>query len=299
MPSMDIQTKKEQIPMEDPLGWVNTQSDDGLDSVISELDRINNTTRLEEDSEDQIQQQEIGPKIKNLNTGETAYADWLRNKTPANMSRILDAYSPTINSEIMRYSGSKPLLRSKAKTLVIKAIKTFNPMSGAKLNSWIVTNLQPLARYSIQQRDIKIPEVAARQAAEVSKVTETLRDDLGRDPTDEEIADETGMSVKRIKDVRGKAVATITSSQYDGAEDDDMSYTPGVITPSKVPFAQEVVYHDLPDRDKFIFDHAIGAHGAKKMTAVEVAKKLGITPAAVSQRAKYIGNQIEFVVNNG
>ena len=240
-----------------------------------------------------------GPKLKNLTTSETAYADWLRNKSPESMSKVLDALSPTINSEITRYSGSKPLLRSRAKVLAIKAVKSFDPMSGAKLNSWVVTNLKPLARYSIQQRDIHIPEVAARQAAAVNTATEQLKDELGRDPTDEEIADELGISVKRVQAVRSKAVATVTSGTFDEMDTDDASAVPAVSKSDPVPFATEAVYRDLSPEDKLIFDSATGSHGKPRIPGGEVAKQLGISPAAVSQRARAIGEQIAYVVNNG
>ena len=241
-----------------------------------------------------------GPRTRNLGTGDEAYANWLRDKSPENMSRVVDAFAPTINSEITRYSGSPPLLRSRAKALTIKAIKTFNPMSGAKLNSWVVTNLKPLARYSIQQRDVKIPEVAARQAAQVNRVFNELRDDYGRDPTDEEIADEMGITPKRVRDVRSKAVASVASSSFDELEGDDMSGgQPGVVTPSKVPFAVEAVYRDLDETDRIVFDSITGMHGAPRMSAKDVAARLGVSPAAVSQRAARIGQAIAGIVNDG
>jgi len=261
---------------------------DGIDAVVSAISDISGSQY----------QNGSGPKLERLTTGEEAYAAWLRDKSRENMSKVLAAYAPTINSEITRYSGPKTLLRSRAKILAIKAIKTFNPMSGARLNSWVVTNLKPLSRYGIQQRDVKIPEVAARQAAAVNAATERLKDELGRDPTDEELADETGMNAKRVRDVRAKAVASVNSGMFDEAGDDDFSGTPGVVTPSQLPFAQDVVYHDLSPEDRFIYDAALGAHGVPKTPAVEVARQLGISPAAVSQRAKAIGKQIEYVVNN-
>lgn len=241
----------------------------------------------------------VNADIRKMNGVDSAYAAWVKDQTPENMSGMLSALAPTINSEVTRYSGPQNLLRSRAKVLAVKAVKSFNPMSGAKLTSWVVTNLKPLSRYGIQQRDVKVPEVAARQAAAVNSATMALKDELGRDPTDEEIADETGMSVKRVKAVRSKAVASVNSGAFDDIGDEDFSGTPGVVEPSKVPFAQDVVYHDLSDSDRFIFDSATGMHGAKRIPAIEVARRLGITPAAVSQRAKAIGRQIEYVVNNG
>ena len=257
----------------------------GVDSVVSVIKSLSPAQE--------------GPKVDKLSEGERAYADWLRDKSSENMSKLLSAYAPTINSEITRYSGPQTLLRSKAKVLTVNAIKTFNPMSGTRLNSWIVTNLKPLSRYSVQQRDIHVPEVAARQAAAVDRATNELSDELGREPTDEELADELGISVKRVKSVRSKSVASVTSGKFDESESDDMSMAPGVHETDKVPFAQEAVYMDLSDTDKLIFDAATGSHGVSRMPVSEVSARLGISPGAVSQRARAIGERIAYVVNNG
>lgn len=232
---------------------------------------------------------------------DVAYDEWLKDRSPANMSRLLDSFSPTINSEITRYEGSKPLLRSKARILAIKAIKSFDPSAGARLQSWIVTNLKPLARYGQQQRDVKIPEIALRQAAEVNRVAKELADDLDRDPTDEEVADEIGISAKRVADVRRMAVASVPSGQMDEmpGDDGDQSIAPAVSTPSPLPFAQEAVYMSLGDEDKAIFDSLTGSHGKKPMSAKALSLMLGVSPAAISQRASRIGRQISEVAAYG
>lgn len=227
------------------------------------------------------------------------YEDWRKDRSAANMTRLLEAFSPTINSEITRYEGSRPLLRARAKVLTVKAIKSYNPASGARLQSWIVTNLQPLARYGQKQRDVHAPEVAIRQAAGVHRVAEELKSDLGRDPTDEEIADEVGISPKRVAAVRKMVVPSVTSGQFDelATDDDESSISPGVVVPSQVPFAQEAVYMSLDDTDKFIFDALTGLHGGKQLSGAAVAARLGVSPAAVSQRAKSIATRIAEVAN--
>jgi len=244
------------------------------------------------------------PKGQPINVGrmngvDLAYATWVKDQTPSNMSAVLSSLYPTINSEVTRYSGPQSLLRSKAKVLAVKAVKTFNPMSGAKLSSWVVTNLKPLSRYSVKNRDVHVPEVAARNAAAVEESMKKLEDELGRPPTDDEIADDLGMSVKRVSDVRKKAVASVTSSRFDESGTEDSSAIPGVEETNMVPFAQEAVYMDLSDVDKIIFDAVTGMHGATQEPASQVARRLGISPAAVSQRAKAIGDRIAYVVNNG
>lgn len=228
-----------------------------------------------------------------------AYAAWAADMSPANMTAVLDTLSPTINSEITRYEGSRPLLRSRARALAVRAVKTYDPSSGARLQSWVVTNLQPLSRYGKKQRDVHIPEVAARQAAIVDRATREFREDYGRDPTDEELADDLGMTPKRVADVRRMAVPSVAAGQFDeiATDDGDSSIAPGVVTPSQVPFAQDAVYMSLDDNDKFIFDALTGSHGTRQLSAKAVAATLGVSQSAISQRAKAIANQISEVAN--
>ena len=228
-----------------------------------------------------------------MSTYRDAYDKWVVNQTPENMAGVVAAFMPTINSEIQRYEGPKSLLRGQGKILTIKAIRTYNPMSGANLNSWVVTNLRQLARYGQRMRDVKVPELALRQAAEVNRVYNEMSSDLGRPPTDEELADEIGISVKKLRRVRSQAKTSIPSSSFDATESDESTaYDPGVSTSVNLPFATDAVYMSLDDRDKKIYDMRTGSHGSKEYSAGDIAKRFGISNAAVSQRADYIAKQI-------
>lgn len=241
----------------------------------------------------------VKPPPSNPGSHETRYAEWAQRRDKASMTRLVDGFAPTINSEITRYEGSRPLLRSKARVLVVRAVKSYDPSSGVKLNSWVVTNLKQLARYGKKQRDVHIPEVAARQSAIVDRATREFREDYNREPTDEELADELGMTPKRVADVRKMAVPSVASGQFDEIEtaDGDSSVSPAVVTPSQVPFAQDAVYMSLGSRDQTIFDMLTGSHGRPQVSAKDVAAKIGVSPAYVSARAKEIARQISEVAN--
>ena len=123
--------------------------------------------------------------------------------------------------------------------------------------------------------------------------------DKDRIPTDDEIADEIGISPKRVARVREMSMASVPSGQLDevAGEDGDSSIAPAVSTPSPVPFAQDAVYMSLDKTDRFIFDALTGSHGSAQLPAKTVAERLGITPAAVSQRASRIAQQIVGIAN--
>lgn len=221
-----------------------------------------------------------------------AYNKWVLDQSPDNMASLVSVFMPTINSEIQQYSGSKALLRARAKAYVIEAIRSFDPTSNAKLNTWVVTNLKQLSRYGKRLRPIRASENTIRNAAELNRVTAELEDVLGRKPTDDELQDNTGWSKKEIDKMRSASVATVNSNvanmQYDEAGPED----PAISSMNNMPFATDATYMSLNQRDKDIFDYRMGAHGKEQLSGKDIAKKLGVTPAYISQRAASIGSTI-------
>ena len=223
-----------------------------------------------------------------------AYNRWVVSRSPEDMAGVVEAFMPTINAEIMQYSGPKELLRSRARFIVTQAVKSFNPMGGTRLNSWIVTNLRQLSRYGKRLRPVRASEAMLRNAAELAEAEKRLEDDLGRKPTGDELVDETGWSRKTIADIRKASVASVSASAF-GSDDEgeaNVASDPGIVVPSKMPYAAEAVYMGLDDRDKEIFDRKTGMHGKKQISGSSLADMLNVTPAAVSQRSAAIGQAV-------
>ena len=227
------------------------------------------------------------------------YDMWADDPTPENLANVITALEPTINSEVQRFSGPKPLLRGRAKTLAVKAIRTYDPASKAQLRSWVITQLQPLARYGQQLRPVHAAEVAIRQAAEVNRIRGELGDELDRDPSPQELADATGISVTRIRKLREQVKPALTESVFTTGDSEDVSRLPGTTLPNRLDTAEEVVYDSLDPRDKRIFDWKTGKHGKPALLNQEIAKRLGVTPAMISQRSQQIALQIRDLHTKG
>lgn len=225
------------------------------------------------------------------------YDVWTQAPTPDNMAKLLDVLSPTITSEIQRYSGPKPLLRAKARYLATKAIKTYDPTRGAQLRSWVVTQLQPLSRYSQRLRPVRSSEMAIRQAAEVETQRQRLALDMDREPTDEELADTVGISVPRIQKLRAKVKPSLPESAMSDIETGEIAL-PAVMEGKTLDFASEAVYTGLSSREKQIFNWKTGLHGTRQLSNQEIARRLGLTPAAISQITSNIALSIRKATQN-
>lgn len=211
-------------------------------------------------------------------------------QSPENMAGLVSAFMPTINSEIQQYSGPKALLRARAKAYVVEAIRSYDPMGRTNLNTWVVTNLKQLSRYGKRLRPVRASEDSIRNAAELNRVSKELEDQLGRKPTDEELQDSTGWSKKTLEKLRAASVATVSSGALAVRDVEAGPEDPSVAKMNSTPYARDATYMSLDDRDKDIFDYKLGMHGKKQLSGNEIAKRLGVTPAYVSQRASRIGS---------
>jgi DNA-directed RNA polymerase specialized sigma subunit len=234
-----------------------------------------------------------------MDTLQTRYDTWKIDPIPEKLSPVLAALYPTINSEIQRYNGPKHVLRGKAKSLALQAVKTYNPTQGTQLRSWVVSNLQPLSRYSQSLRPIKAPEVAMRQAAEVNRLSQEFEMDSQRPPSDDELADVSGLSVKRIKHIRERVKGFASESSLVNDDADSLSSNaPAVFAPNKLEIARDMVYTSLSDRDKRIYEWKTGKNGTQ-LSNQDIAIRLGVSPAFISQRSSTIAEQMSDLVRRG
>ena len=217
------------------------------------------------------------------------YNAWKTNPGPATNSAILKAAQPIIESAIKSYgAGSQsPLLVSRAKRMVLEALPTYDPTKGP-LRIHLTNQLRGLQRALVQQNQIiSVPEQVRLDQHHLFKAENELRDSLGRDPTDEELADYTGLSMKRLAYIRKAQEGMPEGSMEKVTDDGDDTYDPAVADSDDDSW-KLFVYSSLSPQDRLIMEYSLGMNNKKKLSAVEIARKLGVTPAAISQRKSRI-----------
>lgn len=219
-----------------------------------------------------------------------AYKAYKTYPGPQSNQMILDAVKPVMSSAIRTYVGQPtPLINSHARKIVLDAMPLYDP-SRASLRAHLNSHLQGLRRFSTQQQQIlHIPERVLMDQGHMLRAQNALQDALGRDPTDEELADETGMSPKRLAYIRrahgGVAEGKIMST------DDENIFLPAV--EGEDDGWREFVFSNLSPQDQLIVNHSVGRNGYKRLSAIQLAKKLRVTPAAISQRKAKIQAQLD------
>lgn len=228
---------------------------------------------------------------------DAAYTQWQTTKTPEANTALLKTIQPVIDTAVMSYAGNNanPTLRSRAKIMALKALETYDPSRG-NVRTHLLSQMQSLRRAAAQSQNIiAVPEQVGLDYGALTDAEAELQDELSRDPTDEELADRTGLSIRRIQKIRAfhQPISEGTTQQVpeDGQPGDVASSIPGVTTAEDAWF--NFVYDDLTPTDKLVADMLLGRHGRRRASTQEIARRLNITPGAVSQRAAKIQQMLD------
>lgn len=217
------------------------------------------------------------------------YSTWKNNQSPISNDQMLAKINPIIDSALKTYVGQDvaPSVRLQAKRMAIEGLRSYDP-SKAKLKTHLMWHLQGLRRAGMKANQIlNVPERVQIDSSHLHTAVSELSDRLGRDPNDNELADYTGLSTKRIQKLRSFKPAVSEGAISDAAfagEDENVN-DPSVVIPGKDSSNawRGFVYDALDQRSKLIMEHTFGMNGKQILDNAAIARKLRITPARVSQ----------------
>lgn len=215
-----------------------------------------------------------------------AYKRWWVDKSPENLNHVVKELAPVVSYKMMSMGVSdNPQMKHQAKLYAADAVRKFDPLSGANLQTWTRSQLQSMHRFKREnQGPVKIPDRAALDAWTLEKASRDFIDQNGVEPDTKELADHSGISVKRIALVR-KATRPIAS--------DSQMYDDGQSPVDFLGEALDYVYDDADRTDRMIIEHTTGYGGRPALPKNEVARLMGISPAQVTRRAQRISDAVQ------
>lgn len=223
-----------------------------------------------------------------------AFGAWQSTPSPETSTALLQTLHPAMMSTVRTHVGdTNPLLVSKARRTMLTALPQYNPQK-ASMRTFMYQQLQGLKRYNRQQGEgLKTPERISFDRKALEGYEKEMEHELGRSPSDQEIADRYGFSMKRLARVRqyNPGVAEGTLERASGQ-------VFGGINQTKVPYEDQwndYVYSQLDPVNQKIFEHTLGYNGNRKLDNTALASKLRITPGAVSQRKQKIQQLLDQV----
>ena len=159
--------------------------------------------------------------------------------------------------------------------------------------------MQGLRRLAAKEQNIiSIPEQVGLDFSRLSTTENELRDSLGREPSDDELADSTGLSTRRIRKIRAfkQPISEGMTAARSGDSDDETNTEIASSLPNYTRHADawlEFVHGDLSPTDQLIMDLTLGRNGKRKTSTQEIAQRLRLSPGAISQRAAKIQQMID------
>lgn len=215
---------------------------------------------------------------------------WKKDPSIENQRALLKSIDPIINSEVQKQLGTipPPVLKLKAKRLVLKALPKYKP-GVARLNTFIVHQLAPLKRENMKaQNIIRMPENMQLKVRSYMDARMNLSEKLGREPTSHELADNMAWRLKDIKRMERQLHSEAAKSTlvFEGAS---------AFQEADLGLKVDLVYRSLAPRDQLIFEYSVGYGGKPRSSNNDIAKKLGVSAAFVSQRKKHIMQQLKKV----
>ena len=211
---------------------------------------------------------------------EPHFTAWKAAPSPQTNSSMLRAIAPIIDSAVKPLGGS-PLLYGQARRIAVQSLAGYDP-ERASLKTHLMSQLQGLKRLSANQDEIiHVPERQRMQRKHLADTELNLRDSLGRDPDDTELADASGVGVSQIVKLR-KLTRPVAESAF--GFNDDTDATPGMQSRPNLTLLHSFVRDDMSPTDRLVLDYSTGANGRDKLEPREIARRLSITPGAVSQK---------------
>ncbi len=217
--------------------------------------------------------------------------------TPQNLYKAVQDYSSTIDYITQSIVGkSSPIIKDRARLLAADAVKTYDPATQVPFKSWLRQSLMPISRISREVTEvISVPERVRRDRSALLRAREELYDELDREPSEMELADRTGIPVKRQKKLNGSIQGVRSESAFSASavEGEGESADPSVKAFDPNKEWEDYVYNELEDTDKIIFNGLTGYNGAPVVKGIDLAAKLKLSPAAITKRAKLIQARLD------
>lgn len=178
---------------------------------------------------------------------------------------------------------------------LMKAVERFDPAKGGKLSTYAAWWIKQSIKRALanQSKTIRLPVHLVDKISKMRRVSIQMSEELGREPSDEELAEEIGLSAAKISQLKTVAIRPASldapiseddSTEFGEIVGDEEAQTPFELLRDK-NLRNEVgdLLTVLDEREKKIIFSRFGLDGGRPKTLEEVGKKFGVTRERIRQ----------------
>jgi RNA polymerase primary sigma factor len=178
---------------------------------------------------------------------------------------------------------------------LMKAVERFDPNKGGKLSTYAAWWIKQSIKRALanQSKTIRLPVHMVDKISKMRRVAMVLSEELGREPTDEELSEEIGIDRAKLSHLKSAAQRPTSLDAPIG--DDDSTQFGEIIGDEKAKTPLELLSHKnmhmqlddllevLDERERKIVDARFGLAGEKPKTLEDVGQEFGVTRERIRQ----------------